>query len=455
MFQNKRIKNFKSEYQIMDTLNKFKFPGFPKLLSYGMSDNQNYIVTELLGPTLKDKLKEREGPFSMETVCMIGLQLIERLENFHNIGYIHLDLKPDNILLGSPDGLTIHWKYNICKRKQLSQLCLAIQSSMVKEQKLKLKGEEFCKDLPSPFATLFNYVRHLDFEQKPDYSYMKKGLRSIMDQSNVSQFDNHEMEQRNNLLNQHQTLNVNMKRDLRRSGTANKKGEPDQPQTPAMVSKPHYLGVGMGGLPHNIAQTPLLKPSKMRRTAKSAMRKKKKGKKSLGALGNNQNQNEEEEQEEEDDQNDHQDLLIPGNIQKDGPKSQNLGRIRNHQVLLTPNVQKSNLLGRREVLKQMNPGVGLRKQQSKKNLVTIRHATIYEVSHIDVNRRDVSARLQNNESFEVEFDSAEFNDNNIDEGFRPEYNHEFFHNDNNIKYLKARSNTMDNNMRFVPYISFF
>lgn len=49
------------------------FLGFPKLISYGMSDNQNYIVTELLGPTLKDKLKEREGPFTMETVCMVGL----------------------------------------------------------------------------------------------------------------------------------------------------------------------------------------------------------------------------------------------------------------------------------------------------------------------------------------------------------------------------------------------
>lgn len=38
-----------------------------------MSDTQNYIVTELLGDTLKDKLKDREGPFSIETVCLIGL----------------------------------------------------------------------------------------------------------------------------------------------------------------------------------------------------------------------------------------------------------------------------------------------------------------------------------------------------------------------------------------------
>ena len=67
----------------MDTLTKYKFTGitykglirlgFPKLISYGVTDTQNYIVTELLGPTLKDKLKERDGPFSPETVCLIGL----------------------------------------------------------------------------------------------------------------------------------------------------------------------------------------------------------------------------------------------------------------------------------------------------------------------------------------------------------------------------------------------
>ena len=38
-----------------------------------------------------------------------------------------------------------------------------------------------------------------------------------------------------------------------------------------------------------------------------------------------------------------------------------------------------------------------------------------------------------NDSFEVEYDSAEFNDNNIDEGYKQINNYEFFHNDNNIK----------------------
>lgn len=30
---------------------------------------------------------------------------------------------------------------------------------------------------------LFNYCRNLEFEQKPDYGYFKKGLKSILDNS--------------------------------------------------------------------------------------------------------------------------------------------------------------------------------------------------------------------------------------------------------------------------------
>lgn len=31
---------------------------------------------------------------------------------------------------------------------------------------------------------LFNYCRNLDFETKPEYSYVKKGLKSILDSIN-------------------------------------------------------------------------------------------------------------------------------------------------------------------------------------------------------------------------------------------------------------------------------
>ena len=31
------------------------------------------------------------------------------------------------------------------------------------------------------FGTLFNYVRGLNFDAKPDYTYLKRGLKSVLD----------------------------------------------------------------------------------------------------------------------------------------------------------------------------------------------------------------------------------------------------------------------------------
>jgi len=37
----------------------------------------------------------------VKSVVQIGLQLIDRLKCLHEIGFLHMDLKPDNICIGS------------------------------------------------------------------------------------------------------------------------------------------------------------------------------------------------------------------------------------------------------------------------------------------------------------------------------------------------------------------
>ena len=39
--------------------------------------------------------------------------------------------------------------------------------------------ESLCTDLPPEFALYFNYVRSLGFEERPDYTYARKILKSI------------------------------------------------------------------------------------------------------------------------------------------------------------------------------------------------------------------------------------------------------------------------------------
>jgi len=41
--------------------------------------------------------------------------------------------------------------------------------------------EEFCEDLPEEFIVLMHYVRDLNYEDKPDYVFMKKLFYGIIE----------------------------------------------------------------------------------------------------------------------------------------------------------------------------------------------------------------------------------------------------------------------------------
>ena len=76
-------------------------PGFPILYYWGFCNKNNIIVESLLGPSL-DKLFNFCGRiFPLKTVCLIGIEMIKRLEAMHEKGILHRDLKPNNLAWGN------------------------------------------------------------------------------------------------------------------------------------------------------------------------------------------------------------------------------------------------------------------------------------------------------------------------------------------------------------------
>uniref|UniRef100_A0A915B0M2 Protein kinase domain-containing protein n=1 Tax=Parascaris univalens TaxID=6257 RepID=A0A915B0M2_PARUN len=63
-----------------------------------------YIVMTMVGRSLQDLRKEMpKKKFSMGTAISVGIKCLEALEDLHNIGYLHRDVKPGNFAIGRPE----------------------------------------------------------------------------------------------------------------------------------------------------------------------------------------------------------------------------------------------------------------------------------------------------------------------------------------------------------------
>jgi serine/threonine protein kinase len=88
-----------------------KLQGFPKLVDTGYADStktygkfnetHRFIVLERLGVNISDIFDYNHSFFKQIDVLKLGIVLFRNIERLHDLGYLHLDIKPDNIMVNN------------------------------------------------------------------------------------------------------------------------------------------------------------------------------------------------------------------------------------------------------------------------------------------------------------------------------------------------------------------
>eukprot|EP00347_Sterkiella_histriomuscorum_P010377 403376534 len=225
--------------------------GFSTLYGTGTESEFNFMALDMLGPSLEDLFNYCNRKFSLKTVLILADQAIKRLECLHNNSIVHRDLKPDNFLIGGQGhvntlylidfglakryknqrnqhmaqakhrsltgtaryaSINAHYGLEQSRRDDMEALGYMIiymlmgglpwqnvrckekskKYKKIMEAKLETNMEVLLNGYPREFIDYMEYVRNLEYEEKPDYKSLISRFKDLYHKSGFKEDFNYD-----------------------------------------------------------------------------------------------------------------------------------------------------------------------------------------------------------------------------------------------------------------------
>ena len=221
------------EARVYKQLNGKRVAGIPQLLYDGREGKYNVLVLERMGDNLETLLTQCHRRFSTRTLLLLADQLLKMLELVHDEGFIHRDLKPENVVVGTRGNvnqvylidfglskcfwnpvtdahipfrndkhltgtaryasINNHKGFEQSRRDDLESLGYVLlyftlgrlpwqnqtgqreekYTKMLAMKEQALRTGSLFNNVPAYFASYFQYVAALKFDDRPDYGYLR------------------------------------------------------------------------------------------------------------------------------------------------------------------------------------------------------------------------------------------------------------------------------------------